>query len=327
MSVWSWKTASLLATALTGVLFAFRPSGSAAPSRTALVWTSAPSMRHARAAHAVVATADAIYALAGTGADDGKPVLSVEKFDGIEWKEETTLPGEGLNAPAAVTMEGRVYVLGGFGTVTNVPIADVRVYNVKSKEWSSAAPLPAPRGGHAAAVLAGRIHVVGGGNSRSTLADHSVFDPSTDRWSELAPLPHAEGSPAAVVLDGKLYAIGGRGGSKDFGDVMVYDKDANSWSAGPVIEPRATCGAVVCRGSIFLIGGESQAKARVLAEVLRLPLGGLEWAAESPLPTARSFARSVVFRGSVYVVGGSLEPQSSHAPRGTAIVERSALGD
>ena len=37
-----------------------------------------------RAAHAVVATTDALYALAGTG-QDGKPVLDMERFDGQAW--------------------------------------------------------------------------------------------------------------------------------------------------------------------------------------------------------------------------------------------------
>lgn len=284
-------------------------------------------MRHARAAHAVIATADAIYALAGTGDDDGKPVLAVEKFDGTDWTVETSLPGEGLNAPAAVEVGGSIYLIGGFGTVTNVPVSDVRVYDIRTRRWSIAAPLPAPRGGHAAVVLGARIHVVGGGNSDATLADHSVFDPSANRWSDLASLPHAEGSPAAVVLNGALYAIGGRSGPKDFGDVMIYDVSTDSWSAGPSIQPRSTCGAVVHQGAIFLIGGESQAETRALGEVLRLPPDGQEWLTDSPLPTPRGFARSVVFRGTIYVVGGSLQPQTSHAPKGTAAVVRMELVD
>ena len=133
-------------------------------------------MRHARSAHAVVATDDAIYAIGGTGAG-GAPVMQVERFDGNAWRDETTLPGEGLNAPAAVAIGNRIYVIGGFKTVTNVPTSEVLVYDVGTHTWSTAAPLPAPRGGHAAAVLDGKIHVIGGGNSRSTLADHSEYDP------------------------------------------------------------------------------------------------------------------------------------------------------
>ena len=134
--------------------------------------------------------------------------IEVQRFDGKEWRDETRLLGEGLNAPAAVAIGNRIYVIGGFNTVTNVPSSDVLVYDIETRSWSTAAPLPAPRGGHAAAVLNGRIHVIGGGNSRSTLADHSEYDPAADKWTERAPLSRSKGSPAAVAFDGKLYAIG-----------------------------------------------------------------------------------------------------------------------
>ena len=168
-------------------------------------------MIHARSAHAAVSTRDRIYVVGGTG-DGAAPVRDVEMFDGVSWTVESALPGDGLNAPAAVAIDARIYVLGGFGTTTNVPTSDVLVYDIRTRTWSKAAPLPAPRGGHAAVLLNGRIHVIGGGNSRSTLADHSEYDPATDTWTARAPLPRSEGSPAAVVFNGKLYAIGGRSG-------------------------------------------------------------------------------------------------------------------
>jgi N-acetylneuraminic acid mutarotase len=277
-------------------------------------------MRHARSAHNVVATRAAVYALAGTGAGSA-PVLEVERFDGREWAAETTLPGAGLNAPASVVHDGRIYVVGGFNTVTNVPTDRVHVYDLKTRRWREAAPLPAPRGGHAAVVLGGRIHVVGGGNSVSTIADHSVYDPATDSWSDRAPLPRAKGSPAAVVLDGRIYAVGGRSGASDFGDVDVYDPAADAWTAGPPIAPRGTAGAVVYRGAIHVFGGESQARRATLGDVLRLDMERGAWERVSVMPTARNYARAVVFDDAVYVVGGSPTPGASHSSTGSAVVE------
>src|ERR1700686_4082790 len=238
-------------------------------------WHSGPPMLHARSAHAIAGTGDAIYAIGGTGAG-GAPVLQVERFDGNEWRDESALPGEGLNAPAAVAIGQRIYVIGGFKTVTNVPSAEVLVYDVSKHLWSNAAPLPEPRGGHAAIVLGGKIHVIGGGNSRSTLADHSEYDPVANTWTERAPLPRAEGSPAAVAFNGKLYAIGGRSGGSDFGNVYIYDPATERWSEGPGIEPRGTAGATVYCGTIYVFGGESQAKNTVLSDVLRLDSSGTE---------------------------------------------------
>ncbi len=291
------------------------------PAARAGSWTAAPSMQAGRAAHAVVVAEGGVYALAGTGSD-GQPVLGVERFDGHEWRQETTLPGHGLNAPAAAAIGPLIYLIGGFDTTTNVPTAQVLVYDTRSHGWHTATPLPRPRGGLAAAVLDGRIHVIGGGNSQSTIADHSVYDPRTDRWSELAPLPRPLGSPAAVVHEGALYSIGGRSGLDDFGNVWRYVAGDDLWVSAPPLPARGTHGAVSACGTIYVFGGESQPRQAVLADVLRLDAAHADWRELEPMPTPRNFARAVLFRGAVLVVGGSLHPGSSHESAGSNVVER-----
>src|SRR5688500_3518178 len=288
--------------------------------RAAGSWSAAPPLLFGRSAHAVVATVDAIYALAGSGAG-ARPVLEVERFDGTQWTQETTLP-EGMNAPAAAVIGSRIYLIGGFSGVSNMPTDRVRVYDTRTKQWTVAAPLPAPRGGHAAVVRAGRIHVFGGGNNRSTIADHSVYDPASNTWTDRAPLPRAEGSPAGVVFENAVWAIGGRSGPSDFGDVYIYDAAADRWNTGPSIEPRGTAGAVVFDHTIWVIGGESQARRTVLADVLRLDAARGTWATAAPMPTARNYARAVVFRGAIWTVGGNPVAAASHSAAGSNIVER-----
>jgi N-acetylneuraminic acid mutarotase len=283
-------------------------------------WSKAPSLGVARSAHAVVALDGSAYALGGSGT--GGTPLAVERFDGTRWTVDARLPGDGLNAPAAVALGGQIYLIGGFEGTTNLPMSAVEVYDPSARTWSSAAPLPAPRGGHAAVVVDGKIHVLGGGNSVSTLADHSVYDPASGTWTEAAPLPRAEGSPAAVVFGGRIYAIGGRSGFSDFGDVYVYDPARDAWSRGPSIPPRGTAGAVVYRGAIYVFGGESQATGRTLADVFRLTRGAKAWRRVGAMPTARSYARAVVVHDAVYVVGGSRSAGSSHSAAGSRIVER-----
>jgi N-acetylneuraminic acid mutarotase len=268
----------------------------------------------------VVGTGDAIYALGGSGVRG--PVLEVERFGGNQWVDETRLPGDGLNAPASVVLDGRIYVIGGFEGLGNRPTDKVLVYDLATHAWSEAPPLPAPRGGHAAVVLDGRIHVLGGGNSESTIADHSMFDPETNRWTELAPLRRAKGSVAAVVFGGKIFAIGGRSGSFDFGDVDIYDAATNKWSKGPRIAPRGTAGAAVYRGAIYVFGGESQAQAKTLNSVMRLTSAKSTWRRVAKLPTARNYARAVALNDAVYVVGGSRVAGDSHSASGSTVVER-----
>jgi N-acetylneuraminic acid mutarotase len=278
-------------------------------------------MLHARSSHAVVSTGDAVYAIGGTGVG-GAPVLEVERFDGKVWRDETRLPGDGLNAPVAAAIGDRIYVIGGFKTSTNIPTAEVLVYDTRAHTWSSAAPLPSPRGGDAAAVLNGKIHVIGGGNSRTTLADHSEYDPAADRWTARAPLSRSKGSPAAVVFRDKLYSIGGRSGPSDFGDVEIYDAASDRWTPGPAVEPRGTAGAAVYCGTIYIFGGESQAKATTLSDVLRLDTSASAWQKAAPMPEARNYARAVVFNGGVYLVGGNLSVADAHSAQGSTLVER-----
>ena len=72
--------------------------------------------------------------------------------------------------------------------------------------------------------------------------------------------------------------------------------------------------------TILVVGGESQASGKALAEVLRLEDG--EWKRATPLPAPRAFARAVVVDGAVLVVGGSAEAGSSHASQGSDTVFR-----
>lgn len=282
-------------------------------------WRKEPLLRFSRSAHAVVSTGSAIYALGGSGPRGA--VMDVERFDGRRWTVETRLP-LGLNAPAAVVLGGKLYVIGGFDGTSNVPTDRVDVYDLAAKSWSRAAALPAPRGGHAAVVLDGKIHVLGGGNDVTTLADHFVYDPAANRWSRAAPLRRSKGSPAAVVFIGRIYAIGGRSGNLDYGDVDVYDAGADRWTRGPSIPPRGTHGAVVYRGSIYVFGGESQATGRTLRTLLRLRPGATKWQPAKSMPTARNYARAVLFRDAVWVVGGSRTAGASHNAGGSRIVER-----
>ncbi len=278
-------------------------------------------MLHARSAHAVVSTGDAIYAIGGTGAG-GQPVLEVERFDGTQWRDETRLPGEGLNAPTASVIGRRIYIVGGFKTTTNVPSSDVLVYDVDARSWTTASSMAEPRGGHAAAVLAGKIHIIGGGNSRSTLANHSEYDPASDRWTERAPLSRSKGSPTAVAYNGQLYSIGGRSGPGDFGDVEIYHPQSDLWTFGTPIDPRGTAGAVLYCGTIFVFGGESQARKSTLDEVLRLNPATNQWERATSMRAPRNYARAVVFRGAVWLIGGNPVVGMSHSASGSALVER-----
>src|SRR6266540_425719 len=100
-----------LALALLGLSAWFlnlNPAGRAAAVGAAIgSWKRGAPMLHRRSAHSV----------GGTGV--GGPVLEVERFDGKQWVDESRLPSGGLNAPASVALDRRIYVIGGFEGLGN----------------------------------------------------------------------------------------------------------------------------------------------------------------------------------------------------------------
>jgi len=85
----------------------------------------------------------------------------------------------------------------------------VEAYDPANDRWTKRSAMPSRRGGLAAAVLDGAIHVIGGETRGSVFANHEVYDPATDRWTTAPPLPVARHGLAAAVVGGKLYVIGG----------------------------------------------------------------------------------------------------------------------
>ncbi|MBL8513298.1 MAG: hypothetical protein JNJ55_04840 [Betaproteobacteria bacterium] len=290
-------------------------------------WHAATPMIEARAAHAVAANDRYIVAAAGTDAK-GRPVRSVERFDGREWKIVAPLPPGlegGLNAPAAAILGNTLHLTGGFSATSNRPVVDHWALDLSSLQWKRMTPMPAARGGHAMVAFENHLHVVGGGNDQRTLSDHLAWNAQSNTWTAWAPLPRSKGSPAAAIVRGQLVVLGGRSGREDFGDVQRYDQPNNAWIALPAVEARGTTGAVAHCGRVWLIGGESQRESRVLGRVESIDepalLASGPWQRAHDLPTPRAFARSVVFDGRIHVVGGAVAYGASHEAIGTATVE------
>jgi len=75
--------------------------------------------------------------------------------------------------------------------------------------WWKRSAMPSRRGGLAAAVFDGVIHVIGGETRGSVFANHEVYDPATDHWTTAPALPVPRHGLAAAAVAGKLYVIGG----------------------------------------------------------------------------------------------------------------------
>jgi N-acetylneuraminic acid mutarotase len=129
--------------------------------------------------------------------------------------------------------------------------------------WTARAPLPEPRAGYAAGVLAGRLIVAGGSSwiegKKTQTAATDAFDPECNCWNKLPPLPTALSDAESVVVGGKLFVLGGAHGAE--GLRQVYAFDGQSWKLRADMElpePRLVGAAVTDGRRIFLVGGISR---------------------------------------------------------------------
>jgi len=168
--------------------------------------------------------------------------------------------------------------------------------------WRRVADLPEPRAKFGAAVLDGKIYVVGGESRNGLLSSAVVYDPAAGRWAPAGSLTGPRASHAAVVAGGRLYAVGGFSGSSLVGSVEVFDPAANSWrpveGAGSTMPtPRSVFGCAVVGDRILTFGGN-----RPVLEIFDTATG--RWTSGGNLPWPLVGAAAVAWQDRVYLMGG-----------------------
>lgn len=131
--------------------------------------------------------------------------------------------------------------------------------------WGTKAPMPTPRLEAGAAVVHGKVYVVGG-FSGSALTATEEYDPVTDAWTTKADMPTARRSPVVAAVNNKIYAIGGM----DYVEISQvtysyateeFDPSTNTWtskasipvgnSVNPILGNRFIAGTAV-NGKIYI---------------------------------------------------------------------------
>ena len=174
--------------------------------------------------------------------------------------------------------------------------------------------MPTPRHGLAAAVLDGKIYVVGGSNGSAPSGALEVYDPAQNSWRRRASMPTARVFLAAAALDGKLYAMGGSPdccGNGRTDTVEVYDPGSDSWSNAPPL-PLAlqTSAGAAANGKIYVLGGFIPGQG-VQGSTFEYDPKAKAWAARAAMPDPRDQAPAAVLtEGGVetpHVLGGSVD--------------------
>ena len=175
-----------------------------------------------------------LYILQGLTDGGFQPLGVVYVFDPAsgEWTKKKDMP---LAAHHVMTVvhNGRIYLFGGFSRpgkeLAWQPIDNAWEYTPETDSWKALAPLPTRRGAGGAAVVNGKIYVIGGASTLpgasdpairfdgqprdSVLGTNEEYDPATNSWKSGAPMPTARNHFLTASVGDKIYAIGGRLGS------------------------------------------------------------------------------------------------------------------
>lgn len=221
-------------------------------------------------------------------------------------------------SPGLVAWNGQLYRVGGL-SFKNKAGEDTRFnsldnfakYEPKSNQWTDLPPLPSPRSSLDAAVVDGKLYVVGGWNLQEGSATDApwhdqalVFDLAKEDggWTPIANPPFSTRALAAVGHNHKLYVLGGmKSTNQTTREVHVYDPQTNAWSMGPELAggdqlSGFAISAFVADGKLYYSGSEGI--------VYRLSDDGAKWESVERLLFPRSFHRLVAEGNRVIAIAG-----------------------
>lgn len=191
-------------------------------------WRNGVPLTTPRAEGVVAAAQGKVYVIGGrvrgtasaSHFNDHADTTLAEAFDPRtgRWSRIADAP-TARNSAASVVIDGKIYVVGGRqalrqpdGTLRQVNVAALEVFDPATGRWTTRAPLPQAQGGLAAAAHGGKLYVFGGEQwvpQQEVFADSWVYDPAADRWSSLPPLPTPRHGLGAATVGDRVHVFGG----------------------------------------------------------------------------------------------------------------------
>ena len=230
------------------------------------------------------------------------------------WQEGPPLP-EPVHHAMLVAYHNQLVVIGGFHSRDNDPLAvtspRMLLLDNTTGKWVEGPPLNHARAGAGAAVVDGKIIVVGGrtGNPKELVTQTEVYDGT--RWSVRTDMP-SPGDHIAVTADSRyLYAVGGRKFTADSNTDVVqrYDPKADHWDVlKPTLQPVSGAGAAIVDGRLIVVGSEGVTTVSNTVQALDLTAPTAPWTTLPSLTQARHGLGVTAIGNTLYAVGGATKP-------------------
>lgn len=220
-----------------------------------------------------------LEAFSGGGFPDQTPMPNAYSYDTQKdsWQKEGEIPADRRRAGAgAVAYQGKLYLVAGIqhghssGT-TNM----FDQYDPQTMTWTALPDAPHIRDHCSAAVINGKLYVVGGRNTSyrdpqnkvpffaKTMLDVDVYDFATGKWATLpGKLPMGSGGGAVINLGNVLYYMGGERATENEPNAprkntyfLNPDKGKKWQETDSVHYARNGMAAAVLNGRIYIGGG------------------------------------------------------------------------
>ncbi|MCX7749665.1 MAG: S8 family serine peptidase [Clostridia bacterium] len=179
---------------------------------------------------------------------------------------KTNIPGSYKCNFSAASVNGKIYLFGGWDPSVGRGLDTVQEYDISSGSWATKRPLPIASYENAAIAVNNKIYVFGGQFNQNVY----LYDPSWDSWTTVTQMPDDIANIfnyALTQVDGKIYLTGGRYGK--------WDPVENIWTQ------------------------------TVLSSVYEFDTRNLIWTKKKDMPIARYDHGSAALDGKIFAIGGS----------------------
>jgi N-acetylneuraminic acid mutarotase len=221
------------------------------------------------------ATAGKLYIIGGFRDATFSPTGAVHMYDPATgaWREGAAMPTP-RGALALAVLDGKIHAIGGNAAPgIELPPKDHgppredrsvgthEVYDPATDTWTRVAPMPTPRNHLGAAVVAGKIHAIGGRvNDNMELTTHEIYDPASDAWTAGPPLPTGRSGIAVIAHRERVYVFGGEtvrpSAHKTFDDAERFDPATGRWQRlPPMPTARHGLGGASFGDAIYVMSG------------------------------------------------------------------------
>ena len=261
-----------------------------------------------------------------------------------QWTKKRPMPLPSHHV-AFADLNGKIYAFGGFtlrasGPPAWEPIDNAWEYDPSNNSWKALAPMPTRRGSPVAAVVNGKIYVIGGASlhpgstetalvattPQRSLPTVEEYDTATNTWRARSPMPTARNHAAVGVVGGKIYVIGGRVGAafitvaSNTDVVEEYDPATDRWGAVRARMPTPRSGSAwgTVGGRIYVAGGEVQTAqyAGAYRALEAFDPSSNQWTSLPSMPVPRHGLAGAMIGNRLHLAGGGL--QAGGGPTGSS---------